>query len=66
MPVEIHELIIRARIQQNNTENESQPGGSTPQNAGGNTSANQGQQTDQLRPTVEEIIHDILKRNKER
>ncbi len=65
MPVEIHELIVRARIQQGGTENEAQPGIETRQNAAGEANG-QGQQTDQMRPTVEEIIHDILKRNKER
>jgi len=62
MPVEIHELIVRARIQQSGSESDAQPGtAARPAAASRNN-----QQTDHLRPTVEEIVHDILKRKKER
>lgn len=62
MPIEILELIVRARIQQNGTESQAQPGGGG-QNAptSGNGGAN-----NQLQPTVEEILNDVLKRRQER
>lgn len=66
MPVEIHELIVRARVQQSGTENEAQPGRANEQNAQENETGGRGQQTEQIRPTVEEIVHDIIKRTQER
>jgi hypothetical protein len=62
MPIEILELIVRARIQQSGTEIQAQPGG---QNAATGAPAN-GQTNSQLQPTVEDILDDVLKRRQER
>jgi hypothetical protein len=65
MPIEILELIVRARIQQSGAENQQNGEG----NQGSNNPASTGtagQQSEQLTPTPEEIINDILKRSKER
>lgn len=65
MPVEIQELIVRARVQQSGTESDAQPGQS-PRPAQTPAGSQGGQTADHLRPTVEEIIHDILLRKNER
>jgi hypothetical protein len=65
MPIEILEFVVRARIQQSGADNQ-QNGESN--NARNNPAATgtAGQQSEQLSPTPEEIINDILKRSKER